>query len=194
MVAVDGFPVIGRGSRSRTFIGAVGRALPIQASAGTDSGRPNRRLGEPRKGLAMDRRMPPIRCRVVAMPVVLGVALLLSTGAWGMDPESRPVSLHAVSDAAAGSFGWLPWLVCVAGLGVAGWFMLRRTARMRTLPQGGIQVMDRTVMGRGRALSLVRVGDRVVLVGESAQGFQRLAEFDAATPADEMSVARRLAS
>ena len=65
---------------------------------------------------------------------------------------------------------------------------------MRTLPQGGIQVMDRTVMGRGRALSLVRVGDRVVLVGESAQGFQRLAEFDAATPADEMSVARRLAS
>lgn len=54
--------------------------------------------------------------------------------------------------------------------------------------------MDRTVMGRGRALSLVRVGDRVVLVGESAQGFQRLAEFDAATPTDEMSVARRLAS
>ena len=33
-------------------------------------------------------------------------------------------------------------------------------------------------MGRGRALSLVQVGDRVVLVGESGQGFQRLAEFE----------------
>lgn len=142
----------------------------------------------------MDRRMPPSRCFVFAMPLVMGIALSLSADAWGMDPEARPVSLRPAPEAASGSFGWLPWVVCTAGLGVAGWCMVRRTARMRTRPERGIQVMDRTVMGRGRSLALVRVGDRVVLVGESAQGFQRLAEFDAATPPGEMSVARRLAS
>jgi len=142
----------------------------------------------------MDRRMPPSRCFVVAMPVVIGIALSLSAEALGMDPEARPVSLLPAPEAASGSFGWLPWVVCVVGLGLAGWCMLRRAARVRTMPQGGIQVIDRTVMGRGRALSLVRVGDRVVLVGESAQGFQRLAEFDAAAPEHEVAVARRLAS
>lgn len=142
----------------------------------------------------MDRRMPLIRCRAFAMPLVLGVALSLSAAAWGMDPESRPVQLRPIAEAGADSFGWLPWVVCVAGLGVAVWFMVRRTARVRAQPQGGIRVIDRTVMGRGRALSLVRVGDRVVLIGESAQGFQRLAEFDANAPQDQMPAVRRLAS
>ena len=32
---------------------------------------------------------------------------------------------------------------------------------------------------KGQALTLVRVGDRVVLLGQSAQGFTRLAEFAA---------------
>ena len=138
--------------------------------------------------------MPLIRCRVDAMPVAIGIALSLSAVAWGMDPESRPVSLQAASEASVGSFGWLPLVVCAAGLVIGAGFMVRRAARLRERPQGGIRVIDRTVMGRGRALSLVRVGDRVVLVGESAQGFQRLAEFDAAAPQHEATVVRRLAS
>ena len=142
----------------------------------------------------MDRRMPPSRCRVAAMPLMLGVALSLCAAAWGMDPESRPVSLQPSSTTARESMSWIPLLVSVAGLGVAAWLWTRRAARMRSQPHGGIRVIDRTAMGRGRALSLVRVGDRVVLVGESAQGFQRLAEFDAATPQSDVPVVRRLAS
>ena len=38
------------------------------------------------------------------------------------------------------------------------------------------------------------VGDRVVLVGESAQGFQRLAEFEAEAGPSTALEARRLAS
>ena len=142
----------------------------------------------------MDRRMPLIRGRAFAMPLLMGVALSLSAAAWGMDPESRPVSLQPQAEVGAGSSAWLPWVVCVAGLGIAAGFLMRRAARLRAQPQGGIQVIDRTVMGRGRALSLVRVGDRVVRVGEIAQGVQRLAEFDAAAPQEQVSAVRRLAS
>lgn len=128
------------------------------------------------------------------MPVVLGVALSLCGVASGMDPESRPVPLGSAVGAVQASAAWLPWCVCAAGLGVAMWAVARRANRLRVQPQGGIQVLDRTVMGRGRALSLVRVGDRVVLVGESAQGFQRLAEFESAHADAQAPAARRLAS
>lgn len=142
----------------------------------------------------MDRRMPPSRSRVSATPVVSGIVLSLCGVASGMDPESRPVSLGLSGGSVEASTAWLPWCVCAIGLGVTVWAMVRRMNRLRRQPQGSIQVIDRTAMGRGRALALVRVGDRVVLVGESAEGFQRLAEFDASDSTSQALVARRLAS
>ncbi len=85
-------------------------------------------------------------------------------------------------------------MVCAAGAAVGIAFIVRRRKRLQSKPRGGIDLLDRVVMGRGRAMSLVRVGDRVVLVGESAQGFQRLAEFDAEQRTEAHSALRRLAS
>ena len=104
----------------------------------------------------------------------------MSLGCMAMaaDPESRPVALGALDAAAISGFPWISVLVTLAAVAVAVWRRLR--GRMAGGGSAGdIRILSRTAMGRGRALSLVQVGDRVVLVGESGQGFQRLAEFDA---------------
>jgi flagellar biogenesis protein FliO len=49
----------------------------------------------------------------------------------------------------------------------------------RAVGNGVIEILDRAALAKGQALTLVRVGDRVVLLGQSAQGFTRLAEFAA---------------
>jgi flagellar biogenesis protein FliO len=142
----------------------------------------------------MDRRLPASPCYLCTCSVVGGAMLWFATAAMAMDPESRAVPLPGSASVDANS-GWgLPVIVCVVAVGVALFAMIRRAKRRRGRPDSAIEVVDRAAMGRGRALSLVRVGDRVVLVGESSQGFQRLAEFSAEDRgAIEQSI-RRMAS
>ena len=142
------------------------------------------------EGPAMDRRLPARPCRLL-WTTVLGAPALCPV-AWAMDPESQIVQL-AGAPASASSGGWVAPVVACAFAGAVVLFLaLSRARRLRARPGSGIEVIDRTAMGRGRALSLVRVGDRVVLVGESTQGFQRLAEFSAEeAPAANL---RRMAS
>ncbi len=141
----------------------------------------------------MDRRLPArprmfvFRCTCVAGVMSLGGA------AMAMDPESKMVSVHTAAPSELSAGAWIPLLVCLVAGVVAGVALIRRARRLRHRPSSGIQVMDRTQMGRGRSLSLVRVGDRVVLVGESAQGFQRLAEFSA-DASESPAALRRIAS
>ncbi|NBX26498.1 MAG: hypothetical protein EBQ99_10720 [Planctomycetes bacterium] len=128
-------------------------------------------------GQAMDRRLPERRLACRALPVLAGAWLCLVGAAMAADPESRPVSLSSPAAAEGTSFPWLPLVVTLGALAVAAWARWRRGPG--PIPSlGGIRILSRTPMGRGRALSLVQVGDRVVLVGESGQGFQRLAEFE----------------
>jgi flagellar biogenesis protein FliO len=125
----------------------------------------------------MDRRLPERRLAFRALPVLAGAALCLAAVAMSADPESRPVPLTSAPEAGAAGFPWLPLLITLGALAVVAWARLRRGAAQPDA-SAGIRILSRTVMGRGRALSLVQVGDRVVLLGESAQGFQRLAEFE----------------
>ncbi len=142
----------------------------------------------------MDRRLPE-RCRArLALPLSAGALLSFAAAAWAADPESRPVLLQSEAAASTANFPWVPVLVTLAALGVAGWARWRRgPASMKTLGSG-IRILSRTAMGKGRSLSLVQVGDRVVLVGESSQGFQRLAEFESEPAEAPTSLVRRVAS
>lgn len=141
----------------------------------------------------MDRRLPArprmlvLRCTCAAGSMSLGSTVL------AMDPESQVVSVGAAVPSAVTGDAWIPLLVCLVAGALAVVALVRRARRLKQRPSSGIQVMDRTQMGRGRSLSLVRVGDRVVLVGESAQGFQRLAEFSADAP-EAPAALRRIAS
>ena len=142
----------------------------------------------------MDRRLPERPAWMHHAPIVIGAALSLAASAGAMDPEARPIPLPGSPGTEANGSMVLPLLVTIGALAVAAWLWMGRRLRAARLPEGCIAVLDRTAMGRGRSLSLVRVGDRVVLVGESAQGFQRLAEFDAGEAPASVSGARRLAS
>lgn len=145
------------------------------------------------EGPAMDRRLPTRASMLVFRCTCVAGAMSLGSAALAMDPEAQVVSMHAAAPSDVSAGAWIPLLVClVAGL-VAAFALVRRARRLKRRPSSGIQIMDRTQMGRGRSLSLVRVGDRVVLVGESAQGFQRLAEFSADAP-EAPAALRRLAS
>jgi flagellar biogenesis protein FliO len=152
----------------------------------------------------MDRRLPTVSKHVSRASVVSVAVWSHALVAWGAgEAEGRAIPMPGGSDASmASGGGWLSMLVAVAGLGVAGWLWWRRARGAGRGNGRAIAVIDRTSMGGGRSLALVRVGDRVVLVGESAQGFQRLAEFEAdeaaaheaANPQAKPDVARRLAS
>lgn len=140
----------------------------------------------------MDRRLPARPDSVSFRSAI--AAVTLCAGAFAMDPEARTVSLGGSAPVSAASDAWLPIVVCLLAAAIAAVALLRRARRLRARPASGIQLLDRTALSRGRALSLIRVGDRVVLVGESSQGFQRLAEFSAEDPGASDAVARRLAS
>lgn len=145
------------------------------------------------EGPAMDRRLPARPRMFVLRRTCAAGAMSLGGTVLAMDPESQVVSVGAAAPSAGTGDAWIPLLVCLIAGAVAVAALVRRARRLKQRPSSGIQVMDRTQMGRGRALSLVRVGDRVVLVGESAQGFQRLAEFSADSP-EAPAALRRIAS
>jgi len=142
----------------------------------------------------MDRRLPERTAWMRRAPIAIGVALWTSVASAGMDPESRAVPLAPDPAPSAGASVAIPVAVTLLSVGLACALWLRRRCRARSAPEGSIAVIDRAPMGRGRSLALVRVGDRVVLVGESAQGFQRLAEFEATDGPATAFEARRLAS
>ena len=142
----------------------------------------------------MDRRLPERTAWSRRAPIAMGAALCLASIAVAMDPESRPIPVAAGSVGEGSVSMIVPLGVTAVALALAACLWLRRKSRVQARPAGSITVIDRAAMGRGRALSLVRVGDRVVLVGESSQGFQRLAEFDADAPPASAIEARRLAS
>ena len=144
----------------------------------------------------MDRRLPNESKRFRSATVASVVAWSLGMKILAAEGESATIPMPG-SDVGVGASagGWISLAVVVAGLAVAAVLWVRRRRRLVAGAPGGIQVIDRTPMGGGRALALVRVGDRVVLVGESAQGFQRLAEFAADDPAAASAQAiRRVAS
>jgi flagellar biogenesis protein FliO len=151
-------------------------------------------LAESLEGPAMDRRLPASQRYLCFCSVPSGAALWIASNVWAADPESRAVPLPGSVPSEPAS-GWIvPLLVCVAAAVIAAVAMVRRLQRRRSRPDSAIEIVDRAAMGRGRGLALVRVGDRVVLVGESSQGFQRLAEFSAEDPVAVESPARRIAS
>jgi len=105
--------------------------------------------------------------------------------AFASDPESRPVPLETAASTSGSGFPWITLLVVLAAAAVVGWMRWRHAGRSID-GISGIRIISRVAMGRGRSLSLVRVGDRVVLVGESGGGFQRLAEFDSGEQASTL--------
>ena len=144
----------------------------------------------------MDRRLPTQFTRLARASVASVAALWVGVPAsLAADAEATAIPLSAFGSAVGGmGAAWIPVMVLVGCLALAGWLWFRRKQGRSRGTAGGIAVIDRAPMGGGRSLALVRVGDRVVLVGESAQGFQRLAEFAAEEGPSKAMVPERLAS
>ena len=95
---------------------------------------------------------------------------------------------EGVRDAGSGDLGSLLGdmtlgLVLVIGLAVLVGMVVRRIGRRHgVLRTGGthMQLVETLPLGFKRAVSMIRVGDRVVLVGTSESGLNQLATFDAA--------------
>jgi flagellar biogenesis protein FliO len=73
-------------------------------------------------------------------------------------------------------------LVLVAALAVGLGFLARKVGVSRLLPRKGqhLAVVDSLPLGVKRTLTLVRLGDQVVLVGQAEQGLTHLGTFPAA--------------
>ncbi len=149
----------------------------------------------------MDGRNPHLLiARIASAVIALGSIQAIALGN-SVDLESQIVVLRPVDAHVSTSGSWISIFV-FAGLcllGVALWWRARFGFRFaggagfisklfftahaqRAVGNGAIEILDRTAMAKGQALALVRVGDRVVLLGQSAQGFQRLAEFAVDSP------------
>jgi hypothetical protein len=137
------------------------------------------------QGPAMDRRSPP-RLRLV-WTAAIAVAMVPCAAA---DTESLPVPLPEAGVSAPSVAAWIPWVV-VAACGVALLMAWRR--RGPAVAAGNLRVIERLAMGKGRSLCLVRVADRLLLIGDGPQGFQRLGEFAANDTAGAHDTLRRLA-
>ncbi len=147
----------------------------------------------------MDGRIPHLLiARIASAVIALGSIPAIALG-HSVDTESQIVVLNPI-DAVRGSptGGWFSiFIVCALGaFGLALWWRRKSglkhgfvfeliskffptTFMRRAVGNGAIEILDRTAMSKGQSLTLVRVGDRVVLLGQSTQGFQRLAEFSA---------------
>ena len=146
----------------------------------------------------MDGRNPHLLiARIASAVIALGSIHAVALGDF-VDPESQIVVLTPVGTHVATGGSWISMCVFVAlcGVGVTLWvrgkfgfqfgsgagFISKLFSKgnvRRAVGNGAIEILDRAAMAKGQALTLVRVGDRVVLLGQSSQGFQRLAEFAA---------------
>lgn len=93
------------------------------------------------------------------------------------DAESRP--LKSASNRSAGE--WiqtaLAFVLVVAMIFAARW-LLKKTGRVAaTVGGGAMEVLARTAVSGKQQLLLVRVGRRIVLLGEGSQGLTSLGEF-----------------
>jgi hypothetical protein len=149
-------------------------------------------------GAAMDGRNPHLLiARIASAVIALGSIHAVALGHF-VDPESQIVVLTPVDAHVATGGSWISIFafgaLCVLGgalwlRGKSGLRFGRGTGLISTLlskgnvrravGNGAIEILDRAALAKGHALTLVRVGDRVVLLGQSAQGFTRLAEFAA---------------
>lgn len=147
----------------------------------------------------MDGRNPHLLiARIASAVIALGSIPAIALGNF-VDTESQIVVLGPVeSTHATSGSGWISIVIAcaIAMLGVVLWLRRKPESNRgfifgvfssffskalirRVVSNGAIEILDRTAMAKGQSLTLVRVGDRVVLLGQSAQGFQRLAEFSA---------------
>lgn len=145
-------------------------------------------------GAAMDGRNPHLLiARIASAVIALGSFHAVALGHF-VDPESQIVVLTPVDAHVTTGGSWVSIFVfgalCV--LGAALWLRGKSGLRFgsisklfskgnvrRAVGNGAIEILDRAALAKGQALTLVRVGDRVVLLGQSAHGFSRLAEFAA---------------
>jgi len=83
-------------------------------------------------------------------------------------------------------------MTIVGGLMAAAWWWLRRQRNLGAAPagRGVLDVIARTPLEPGRSLLLVRAGERVIIVGSTAQGLSRLGEI---TDKEEVEALIRLA-
>ncbi|MSR34351.1 MAG: hypothetical protein EXS12_06085 [Phycisphaerales bacterium] len=146
----------------------------------------------------MDGRNPHLLiARIASAVIAFGSIHAVALGN-SVDPESQIVVLTPVEAHVATGGSWISifafGVLCVLGValwlrakpdlqGGRGvgflWKLFSKGNSKRAVGNGAIEILDRAVMAKGQALTLVRVGDRVVLLGQSSQGFQRLAEFAA---------------
>lgn len=144
------------------------------------------RLGE-KQGPAMDRRSPP-RLRL-EWTAAIAVALVSCAAA---NTESLPIPLPETGASMPSVAAWAPWVV-VAACGAALLMAWQRRSRGGTVTRRDLQVVERLAMGKGRSLCLVRAGDRLLLIGDGPQGFQRLGEFAVHDAPEAHDALRRLA-
>jgi flagellar biosynthetic protein FliO len=130
--------------------------------------------------------------RTTAAPATGAPAAAATTVA---DRESLPIPEGSSGPASVGggdlggtAFRLLLGLLVVVGLILGVWYLLRRLQRGRypalgETSTGLISVLATTPLGPGRALHIVRVADRVVLVGATDHAVQPIATLDDATAA-----------
>ena len=146
----------------------------------------------------MDGRNPHLLiARIASAVIAFGSIHAVALGN-SVDPESQIVVLTPIDAHAATGGSWISIFafggLCVLAMALwlrakpdlqggkgAGllWKLFFKRNTKRAVGNGAIEILDRAAMAKGQALTLVRVGDRVVLLGQSSQGFQRLAEFAA---------------
>jgi flagellar protein FliO/FliZ len=137
-----------------------------------------------------------VRLRLAGIAVAVGLALT-APPAFAIDPADvskldsgpqGPTPAH-LSTSGLGDLGRLFFglIVVIAVIGVA-YAILRRASRAR-LPgrRGGgtLEVLETTPLGPNRNVHLVRVGERVLVIGATDHGITALDAFDREAAIDE---------
>jgi len=140
-----------------------------------------------------------VRLRLAALSVVVGLALT-APPAFAIDPKDignlqsgpqGPTPAH-LSTSGLGDLGRLSFglIIVIAVIGVA-YAILRKASRARLPGRRGtaLEVLETTPLGPNRNLHLVRVGERVLVIGATDHGITALDAFDRDAAIDEGLVA-----